>query len=49
MSAEGLFNLVQSAPPTLKYEHGRIVADGAFVIVHGGCSATNSAAELLVT
>ena len=32
---EGLFNLVKSAPPTLKYEHGTIVADGDFVIVHG--------------
>jgi predicted SnoaL-like aldol condensation-catalyzing enzyme len=32
---EGLFNLVKSLPPTLKYEHGTIVADGDFVIVHG--------------
>ena len=32
---EGLFNLVKSIPPTLKYEHGTIVADGDFVIVHG--------------
>jgi predicted SnoaL-like aldol condensation-catalyzing enzyme len=32
---EGLFNLVKNAPPTLKYEHGTIVADGEFVIVHG--------------
>jgi predicted SnoaL-like aldol condensation-catalyzing enzyme len=32
---EGLFNLVKSAPPTLKYEPGTIVADGDFVIVHG--------------
>jgi predicted SnoaL-like aldol condensation-catalyzing enzyme len=32
---DGLFNLVKSAPPTLKYEHGTIVADGDFVIVHG--------------
>ena len=32
---EGLFNLVKSMPPTLKYEHGTIVADGDFVIVHG--------------
>ena len=29
------FNLVRNAPPTLKYEHGTIVADGDFVIVHG--------------
>jgi predicted SnoaL-like aldol condensation-catalyzing enzyme len=32
---EGLFNLVKNAPATLKYEHGTIVADGDFVIVHG--------------
>ena len=32
---EGLFNLVKSTPATLKYEPGRIVADGDFVIVHG--------------
>jgi predicted SnoaL-like aldol condensation-catalyzing enzyme len=32
---DGLFNLVRSAPATLKYVSGVIVADGAFVIVHG--------------
>jgi predicted SnoaL-like aldol condensation-catalyzing enzyme len=32
---EGLFNLVKSAPPTLKYEPGVILAEGDFVIVHG--------------
>ena len=32
---EGLFNLVKSLPPTLKYESGTIVAEGDFVIVHG--------------
>jgi predicted SnoaL-like aldol condensation-catalyzing enzyme len=31
---EGLFNLVKSLPPTLKHEHGTIVASGDFVIVH---------------
>ncbi len=31
----GLFDLVKSLPPTLKYEHGSIAADGDFVIVHG--------------
>jgi predicted SnoaL-like aldol condensation-catalyzing enzyme len=34
-SREGLFNLIKSIPPTLKYEPGLIVADGDFVIVHG--------------
>jgi predicted SnoaL-like aldol condensation-catalyzing enzyme len=32
---EGLFNLVKSIPPTLKYQNGTIVAEGDFVIVHG--------------
>mgnify|MGYP001392315851 CR=1 FL=1 len=32
---EGLFNLIKSIPPTLKYEPGIIVAEGDFVIVHG--------------
>lgn len=32
---EGLFDLVKSLPPTLKYEPGTIVAEGDIVIVHG--------------
>ena len=32
---EGLFNLVKSLPPTLKYEPGAIVAEGDLVILHG--------------
>ena len=32
---EGLFYLVMSLPPALKYESGTIVAEGDFVIVHG--------------
>ena len=32
---DGLFDLVKSLPPTLKYEPGTIVAEGDFVIVHG--------------
>jgi predicted SnoaL-like aldol condensation-catalyzing enzyme len=32
---EGLFDLIRSLPATLRYEPGVIVADGAFVIVHG--------------
>ena len=32
---EGLFNLVRSLPPTLKYEPGLVVAEGDFVILHG--------------
>jgi predicted SnoaL-like aldol condensation-catalyzing enzyme len=48
---EGLFNLVKSMPPTLKYEPGTIVAEGAFVIIHGrfsGFQPTNwIAADIL--
>jgi predicted SnoaL-like aldol condensation-catalyzing enzyme len=32
---EGLFTLVKTLPPTLKYEPGTIVADEDIVIVHG--------------
>jgi predicted SnoaL-like aldol condensation-catalyzing enzyme len=32
---EGLFDLIKSIPPTLRYEAGTIVAEGNFVIVHG--------------
>jgi len=32
---DGLFNLVRSMPMGFKYEHGLIVADGEYVIVHG--------------
>jgi len=49
---DGLFNLVRSAPPTLKYEPGLIVAEGDYVIVHGRfsgrCSSVNwIAADIL--
>jgi predicted SnoaL-like aldol condensation-catalyzing enzyme len=30
----GLFDLIKSLPPMLKYAPGRIVAEGDFVIVH---------------
>ena len=32
---EGLFHLIKSLPPTLKYEPGTVVGEGDFVIVHG--------------
>ena len=32
---EGLFDLIKSLPPTLKYEAGAIIAEDNFVIVHG--------------
>jgi predicted SnoaL-like aldol condensation-catalyzing enzyme len=49
---EGLFNLIKSLPPTLKYEPGTIVAEGDSVIVHGrfsdfGLPANWIAADIL--
>jgi predicted SnoaL-like aldol condensation-catalyzing enzyme len=32
---DGLFNLIKSIPPTLRYEPGVIVAEGDVVIIHG--------------
>jgi predicted SnoaL-like aldol condensation-catalyzing enzyme len=32
---EGLFDLIKSLPPTLRYQPGTIVAEGDFVIMHG--------------
>jgi len=32
---EGLFNLIKSLPPTLRYTPGVILAEGEWVIVHG--------------
>jgi predicted SnoaL-like aldol condensation-catalyzing enzyme len=49
---KGLFDLIRSLPPTLKYEAGTIVSDGSFVIVDGrfsgfGASANWIAADIL--
>jgi predicted SnoaL-like aldol condensation-catalyzing enzyme len=49
---EGLFDLIKSLPPTLKYEPGLIVAEGDFVIVQGrfsdfGLPANWIAADIL--
>ena len=32
---DGLFSLIKSIPPALRYEPGLIVAEGDFVIIHG--------------
>ena len=37
---DGLFNLIRSAPDTLRYERQLIVAEGDYVIVHGRFSGT---------
>lgn len=31
---EGLFNLVRGLPPEMKYENGRIIAEGDYVMAH---------------
>jgi predicted SnoaL-like aldol condensation-catalyzing enzyme len=45
---EGLFNLIKSLPPTLKYEPGVILAEGDFVIVHGRFSGFGAPANWIV-
>ena len=40
---DGLFNLIRSAPPALKYESDLIVAEGDYVIAHGRFSGRGSA------
>jgi predicted SnoaL-like aldol condensation-catalyzing enzyme len=44
---EGLFELVRSLPDTLAYEHGIIMAEGDFVMVHGRFSGNGGAAALI--
>ncbi|SEF52318.1 Predicted SnoaL-like aldol condensation-catalyzing enzyme [Bryocella elongata] len=49
---EGLFDLIRSLPPTLRYENQLIVAEGDYVIAHGrfsgfGAPAAWVAADIL--
>ena len=44
---EGLFNLIKSMPPTLKYEPGTIIAEGDLVIVHGRFSGIGQPVNLI--
>jgi len=37
---DGLFDLIKSQPASLRYEHGLILAEGDYVIVHGRFSGT---------
>jgi len=46
---DGLFDLIKSIPPTLKYEPGTIVAEGNFVIVHGRFSGFDAPANWIAT
>ena len=45
---DGLFDLIKSMPPTLKYEPGMIVADGDRVIVHGRFSGFGALVNWIV-
>ena len=45
---EGLFNLVKASPASLRYEHGLIMAEGDFVVVHGRYSNTGLPANWIV-
>jgi predicted SnoaL-like aldol condensation-catalyzing enzyme len=45
---DGLFNLVKSAPSTLKYEPGLVVAEGDYVIAHGRYSGIGQPANWIV-
>lgn len=45
---DGLFNLIKTSPPSLRYEHGLIMAEGDFVIVHGRYSNTGLPANWIV-
>jgi predicted SnoaL-like aldol condensation-catalyzing enzyme len=45
---DGLFNLIKASPPSLRYEHGLIMAEEDFVIVHGRYSNTGLPANWIV-
>ena len=45
---DGLFGMIKSLPPTLKYEPGVIVADGDYVILHGRFSGIRLPANWVV-
>lgn len=45
---DGLFNLVKSLPPTLKYELGRMMAENDFVMWHGRYSGLGLPANWIV-
>jgi predicted SnoaL-like aldol condensation-catalyzing enzyme len=45
---DGLFNLVRGAPPSMRYEHGLIVAERDFVMIHGRYSGIGQPANWIV-
>jgi predicted SnoaL-like aldol condensation-catalyzing enzyme len=44
---DSLFNLVRALPDTLRYEHGIVVAEGDYVILHGRFSGNGQPAALI--
>ena len=42
---EGLFELVKTVPPTLRYEAWLVLAEGDFLMLHGRFSGTGRAAN----
>ena len=45
---EGLFNLVRSAPETMRYQNQLIVAEGDYVMLHGRFSGIGRPADWIV-
>jgi predicted SnoaL-like aldol condensation-catalyzing enzyme len=45
---EGLFSLIKSLPPTLKYENGLILADGDMLMLHGRFSGIGQPSNWIV-
>jgi predicted SnoaL-like aldol condensation-catalyzing enzyme len=45
---EGLFGLIKSLPSTLRYEHGLVVAEGDYVLLHGRFSGHGLPAPWIV-
>ena len=45
---DGLFGLVRNAPATLKWEHGVVLAEGDYVVIHSRYSGTGLPAAWVV-
>lgn len=45
---EGLFNLVRSAPETMRYENQLVVAEGDYVMLHGRFSGIGRPVDWIV-
>jgi predicted SnoaL-like aldol condensation-catalyzing enzyme len=46
---DGLFDLIKTMPPDLRYEHELVVAEGDYVILHGRFSHIGQPANWIVT